>query len=518
MNFSDKISSYLKKGILISPEILNQETQSDQGELPHNITVLNKDILQIFSNNNKIDTDLKELDKARVLYEKGNTHVYDTFVHSELNNKQDAQNKLGHKVDVVFSYDSEPKKRTFNDFVSLFNSRFNKLEALLRARPELQGLTMIRNLNGKKDKEVSIIGMVSDKSITKNDNIILKLEDASGKINVLISKNKKDIYTPARDIVLDEVIGITGVFGDNIIFVNNVIFPDITFKELKKSPEEEYAVFIGDIHMGSTVFLEKEFKKFLYWLNGQSGNQFQKNIASKIKYLFIAGDLVDGVGIYPGQEDDLHITDIKKQYDALAELLKLVPSHVQIILCSGNHDAGRIAEPQPQIYTDFSEAIWNLPNVTIVSNPAFINIGATEDFGGFDVLLYHGYSLIYYADNVESIRVAGGQKRPDLLLKFLLKRRHLAPTHESTLYIPDANADPLIIDKIPDFFVTGHIHRVSVSAYRNVSLLNCSCWVSMTEDQEKRGLVPQPGRVIVVNLQTRDSKIMNFYHQETTKK
>ena len=354
MNFSDKISSYLKKGILISPEILNQETQSDQGELPHNITVLNKDILQIFSNNNKIDTDLKELDKARVLYEKGNTHVYDTFVHSELNNKQDAQNKLGHKVDVVFSYDSEPKKRTFNDFVSLFNSRFNKLEALLRARPELQGLTMIRNLNGKKDKEVSIIGMVSDKSITKNDNIILKLEDASGKINVLISKNKKDIYTPARDIVLDEVIGITGVFGDNIIFVNNVIFPDITFKELKKSPEEEYAVFIGDIHMGSTVFLEKEFKKFLYWLNGQSGNQFQKNIASKIKYLFIAGDLVDGVGIYPGQEDDLHITDIKKQYDALAELLKLVPSHVQIILCSGNHDAGRIAEPQPQIYTDFS--------------------------------------------------------------------------------------------------------------------------------------------------------------------
>jgi hypothetical protein len=32
--------------------------------------------------------------------------------------------------------------------------------------------------------------------------------------------------------------------------------------------------------------------------------------------------------------------------------------------------------------------------------------------------------------------------------------------------------------------------------------------------QEKLGLVPQPGRVIVSNLMTRDIKILNFYEEK----
>ena len=70
--------------------------------------------------------------------------------------------------------------------------------------------------------------------------------------------------------------------------------------------------------------------------------------------------------------------------------------------------------------------------------------------------------------------------------------------------------DPLVIEKIPDFFVSGHIHRATVSNYRNVTLLNCSCWMSQTDYQEKRGLVPQPARAIYVDLQTRKTKILSF--------
>jgi len=141
-------------------------------------------------------------------------------------------------------------------------------------------------------------------------------------------------------------------------------------------------------------------------------------------------------------------------------------------------------------------------------------LGATKDFSGFDILVYHGYSLIYYADNVESIRLSGGQKRPDLIMKFLLQRRHLAPAHASTQYLPIAERDPLVISKVPDFFITGHIHRMSASNYRNVTLLNCSCWTEMSEDQEKRGLEPQPGRVPIINLKTREVKVMNFFGKE----
>ena len=47
----------------------------------------------------------------------------------------------------------------------------------------------------------------------------------------------------------------------------------------------------------------------------------------------------------------------------------------------------------------------------------------------------------------------GGYHRADLIMKFLLKRRHLAPSFKSTPYHPSHKEDPLLIKKIPDFFV-----------------------------------------------------------------
>ena len=113
----------------------------------------------------------------------------------------------------------------------------------------------------------------------------------------------------------------------------------------------------------------------------------------------------------------------------------------------------RIAEPQPVLSKEFAEAIWKLPNVVMVSNPSTVRIGKTRDFEGFDFLMYHGYSYDYYADNVESIRLLEPSisDRIDLIMKLLLQKRHLAPTHTSTLYLPDTEMDPLVIRKVPDF-------------------------------------------------------------------
>jgi len=110
--------------------------------------------------------------------------------------------------------------------------------------------------------------------------------------------------------------------------------------------------------------------------------------------------------------------------------------------------------------------------------------------------------------------MAGGQKRSDLILEFYLKRRHLAPTHTSNMYIPDTEHDPMVIERVPDFLATGHIHRTSVNNYRGITIMNCSAWTGSTEDQIKRGLVPEPGRAILVNLRSRAVKIMNFYENE----
>jgi len=262
------------------------------------------------------------------------------------------------------------------------------------------------------------------------------------------------------------------------------------------------------------MFIKEGFDKFLKWLNLENGNKGQEGIAKKLKYLFIVGDLVDGVGNYSGQEDDLDVKDIYKQYEVFVELVKKIPKRIKVIICPGNHDALRMAEPQPAIGKNYVNELYEMDNVFLVSNPALVNINSSKDFLGFDVLMYHGMSFNYYADNIESIRKEGGLLRADLIMKYLLERRHLAPSHTSTSYIPNREEDILVVNKVPDIFATGHIHRCSVMNYRNVSLINASCWVGQSDFMEKVGLEPEPGRIVLVNLQTRDSMMINFLEEK----
>ncbi len=418
----------------------------------------------------------------------------------------------GGNVEVVWSYEEKPRKRTYDHFVKALQIRYRAIERMLKQRQELSTTTSVSRIQAKKDRErVSFIAMVVEKNETANKNYIFTVEDMSGQIKVLVTQKDKDLFELAKDVQLDEVIGITGMGAGEIVFADQLLYPDIPLtKELKKAPKEEYAIFIGDPHFGSKVFLKEDFERMLLWLNGKTGNEEQKRIASKVKYVVFTGDLVEGVGVYPGQEHDLEIEDITEQYEECVRWLKRIPEHMQIIIYTGNHDAGRLSEPQEPLLKEFAQPLYDLPNTTIVSNPGMVNIAATDSFPGLDCLLYHGGSLIYYADNIPSVRAAGGQKRVDLIMKYLLQRRHLAPTHNAAMTIPTTDKDWLLIDKVPDLFITGHIHRPSVSTYRNVTCINSGCWTETTEDQVKRGLEPQPAKLPILNLKTRQAKVMNF--------
>ncbi|MBI2147508.1 DNA-directed DNA polymerase II small subunit [Candidatus Woesearchaeota archaeon] len=415
-------------------------------------------------------------------------------------------------VNIIFTYDEEEKKRDVQDFVSFFNLRYAALRRILEHRQELQGAMSISRLQARKESgPVSIIGLIAEKNVTANNNIVLTLEDPTGQAKVLINKTKAEVYQAAKELVHDEVIGVTGTAKDSIIFANGLIHPDVPLnKELKKAPEESYALFLSDIHVGSKYFLPDEFEKFLSWIRGEAGTDEQRDVAAKVKYIFFVGDLVDGVGVYPAQEKELIIPDIYDQYKEYARLVSKIPPHIKLIMCAGNHDAIRMAEPQPRHDHDFSKPLYDLPNITIVSNPSLVNIDACDGFPGFDVLLYHGYSFDYYIANVDHIREQGGYDRADLVMKFLLQRRHLAPTHTSTLYVPYSAKDPLVIEKVPDIFASGHIHKAVAATYRNVTLISGSCWQSTTAFQEKMGHKPEPARVPAINLKTRQVKMLKF--------
>ncbi len=514
------IKFFLEKDILINKNIIDKLSENDidlkkfYENIKENIKsdsfLLLDEHIDRFIEFGKGDINWKEYDKSVVLAEKGDKKLHEKFA-DYMDKNEDNKDEQG-EVKVLFSYNEESKKRDIQDFVSFFNKRFDSIGKILKNRTELQNLLSIKRIKQKREKDnVALIAIVNDKKFTKNGNLILSVEDKTDFVKVLINKNKPEMFRLAKDIVPDEIIGVSGVNGENIVFANNIVWPDVpSNKDIKKSRDEVYAVFLSDLHVGSDNFLEENFIKFINWLKGDIGSEKQREIAQKIKYIFIVGDLVDGCGIYPGQEEELVIKDIYEQYEQCAKFLKLIPSKINLIICPGNHDAMRIAEPQPQLYKDFAKSLWELPNVTMLSNPSIVNIHSSRDFSGFDVLLYHGYSFDYYVANVDGIRQNGGYDRADLIMKFLLKRRHLAPTHKSTLYVPDAMKDNLVIENIPDFFVTGHIHKSSISSYKNITLICGSCWQSKTPFQEKVGHHPEPCRVPIVNLNSREAKIMRF--------
>jgi DNA polymerase II small subunit len=419
---------------------------------------------------------------------------------------------LSPPVEIVISHAALAHKYATKDFANFFNSRYQFLSGILRNHQQLNNATAISRVLEKKEKEkVSVIGLVEEVGTTKNGNIIITLEDNTGRIKILASKNKGDLFSNANDLVHDEVIGVTGTSNDQIIFAEEIVWPDIPSNlELKKGPKEEYVIFLSDIHVGSSLFLKDEFAKFLSWIRGETGNETQRNIAEKVSYIIIAGDIVDGIGVYPSQESELEIKDIFGQYEEFCRLIKKIPQNKQIVICAGNHDVVHIAEPQPIIYKEYCPELHAMPNVTLVSNPGLVTIGKTKDFPGFDVLLYHGSSFDYYVANVESIRNGGGYHRADLIMKFLLKRRHLAPAFKSVPYYPAHIDDPLLIKKIPDFLVTGHIHYSNVANYKHITTISGSCWQAKTSFQEKLGHEPEPARVPIVNLKTRKVKILRF--------
>ncbi|MFH1212351.1 MAG: metallophosphoesterase [Candidatus Woesearchaeota archaeon] len=482
MNKQDVISLLLEKGVLVTPEELGLLGALSEQELKQ----------FIISKEQGADFSLKKQEnkESPVLFPETNITVLDEFKEN-------------------------PKKINVKDFVDVFNNRYEAIASMLKQRSELHSVVSVARAKSSANKRVAIIGMVSEKSITKNNFIILKLEDQTGIIDAVIGPGNSEQYAAAEDVVEDEVLGVIGSVKNNTLFINTLYLPDVPYGgKLKKSPEEEYLVVLGDLHFGSRLFLKKEFEKFLLWINGIVGNEEQKRTAAKTRYIALTGDTVEGVGVYPSQEKELEIKDIRLQYDGLAALLKKIPARIQIIIIPGNHDACRLQEPQSQISRDFASSLWQLPNVRMASNPCMVRIAQKKDFEGFDILFDHGYSLIFFSQNVKSIREAGGQKRTDLIMKFLLQRRHLAPTHSSMAYIPSV-PDPLIINRVPDFFITGHVHRSAVANYKNITLVNSSCWNDISADQIKRGLEPLPGRLPIINLKTREVKIMNFYKGES---
>src|SRR5213594_1537427 len=379
---------------------------------------------------------------------------------------------------------------TLEDFTRYFRHRFQVLREMLRRHRELGGAQDIAKAQ-RSTREIRIIGMVADVRTTKNGHRILELEDDTERVPVLLPA---DSPLASETVVPDEVVGIVGtVNGKGLVIAASLVRPDLpTTKAFPGASGHARVAFMSDIHVGSRTFLEEKWSRVSEWLGGAD------EVAQSVRYLVVSGDVVDGIGVYPRQDEELTIDDIYGQYEALAGMISALPDRLAVVLLPGNHDAVRPAEPQPAFPLSIQKLFDS--NVIFAGNPSLISLE------GIRVLAYHGRSM----DDLVSSIPGLSYQRPIDGMKAMLRMRHLAPIYGGKTPIAPEAEDHLIIDEIPDIFATGHVHAVGVDQYRGVVLVNSSTWQAQTPYQKMRNIDPTPARLPIVDLASGQAIVREF--------
>jgi len=391
---------------------------------------------------------------------------------------------------------------TLGEYMLYFQDRFKRIERLLRQRIDVKAATPIAEaLKSPPKTKLKIICMLTEKRDSKN-NTILSVEDLHASATVLVpQKASEDVKKKALMILPDQVVCIAVVkTRSNLLMAEDIIFPEVGKKPPQRAHEPVYAVFTSDIHIGSTKFTKEAFRRFILWLRGKYGSLEMREIASRVKYVLVAGDIVDGVGIYPDQQKELTIRDVHKQYNYAIKYLEKIPEYIEIVLSPGNHDASRKSLPQPAIPKGYLAAIQGKKNFHSVGSPCYLSVH------GVEVLMYHGRSL----DDIIAVIPGMDHQHPEKSMRLLMRGRHLAPVYGGKTMLSPENRDYLVIDKVPDIFHAGHVHVNGLCNYRGVLVVNSGGWQEQTDYMEKLGLVPTPGKVPVVNLQTMETTVISF--------
>ncbi|MEK6915210.1 MAG: metallophosphoesterase [Nanoarchaeota archaeon] len=404
---------------------------------------------------------------------------------------------------IHYTNTTSDKKIEVADFVGHFRARYKEIQNMILRRSDLDNLISINKISGTR-QQFAIIGMVTEKRLTKNRNLMVVFEDLTGRTNVVF-KLGSNSFKSADELQLDEVVAIRCSGNNELIMGNEIFFPDSFVLQKTKFDEDCGLAFISDIHVGSKKFLRPEFENFIQWLGSDD------ELAKKIRYLFVVGDSVDGVGVFPGQERLLEIKTLKGQYDSFAECLKKVPERITVFMCPGQHDASRVLEPQPVLDRTYAESLYGIQNIILVPNPCLVKLH--EKGKEFRIQMYHGASIHAFINNIEELRLIKAHRSPAKAVKHMLKRRHLAPSHgisSSVVYVPNPEKDPLVISEVPDIVCTGEVHRLDIERYNGTLIMTGSCWQARTEFEEKVGNIPDPCKVPVFNVKTHELRILDF--------
>ena len=480
MEIHDVVNFLLKKGFQVTPDAIDHLKTMNRPEFQD----LMKRIIKSKNRNND-DNFMVSLDDVR-------QNIVQPDVETDAPGVDDYEVLDGNDV-------LQKQLEGVDGYHLLMKNRFNKYKQIMYDRQDSRKITRISTLVQHTDQnEYKIAGLL--KSRNKLDKSYeIELEDESTDLKLLVTDGNN--IRKVESFLIDQMVIADIVFSKKIgrFIVKNCYSLDVPAEVFQsvEGVEPVYGVFLSDIHVGSKTFLNREFQDFLNWINGRSGDL---EVVSKIRYVVIAGDLVDGIGVYPGQEEELTELNLSKQYDEFAGLMAQIPKSIKIFVSPGNHDATRQALPQPPIFKRYAKALYEMDNVILLGDPCLVRLH------GVNTLVYHGQSLVDIVGSSPGITF----DKPAEAMKVLLKARHLAPTHGSTRVALEED-DKLVIKIVPNIFHCGHIHTVQTLKYKGTLLVNSGTWQDQTQFQKRMGIVPNPAIAVVVDLNSLKVKMMKNF-------
>jgi len=472
------IRDFAERGVSVSPEALSFLKEVDYKIYLDNLHLLGEDVAVVLPRH------LEAIKKALESKSKA-TDAREALQQEE---------KIESAIEIEEAPEIKAVRGELEEFIEYFLSRYERIFNLFGENLRNRARSVAEAKIAKKGDSLLVIGLIREKIESRDKRVlVMTIEDKTGSMPAFVPPEYKRI---GERITLDQVIALKGTAtGNGGLSVERIIQPDIQEHEPNRAEKNVKAVLISDLHIGSLYFNEKAFNSFVRWLHTSK--------ARLVKYLVIAGDLVDGIGVYPNQEEELMITDIFEQYKMAAELLSKIPEHITIIYAPGNHEPVRQAEPQPKVPEHYVSPLLGMGReVLLLPNPCYIKLH------GVRFLIYHGRSLNAIFKHVPGLQPISPETVPQAM-KELLKARSLVPVYGESPIAPQPY-DWLVIDKVPEVFHTGHIHVYGVDEYKRVKIVNTGTFQDQTPYLESMEVTPTTGTAAIVNLRTLDVRIMHF--------
>ncbi len=360
-------------------------------------------------------------------------------------------------------------------YLGFLHDRFEKMKKVIErvnsVRANLES-SMVDKVLDKSN--VRITGLLTNKREGKFESFILEFQDNYSNFIVIVPGKNRRLVEITENLEIGDVVIIEGELvkkkdGSYYIKANHFYETDLEWNRNKRNGNG-YIVFISDIRMGNEKFSEESFLNFIDFLNGKIPEY--EEISKNIRALIITGDLVEGIDLNLLNSTNNN-SDIKFQYENLANLLTKINKNITIYVLPGERDAQLPLIPFLGFDRELVDPLLKLENIRIVDDPSFLKIE------NLNILATHGF---YFENLYRNLLIKYDKK--DALIKAIfkvIKKRELIPNLNIKGLLP-IGFDPFIIEEPIDVFACGHYNITIHNYYKNCFVLSNSNWIKIHEE------------------------------------